>query len=131
MDKTNYKNLIGDGKLPNLFWVCLSNDYLYHHSGNCLDWIGDLLKDGFKSVGITIKNPFETYEEAKRFCDGLYLGMKYDKFILNRINIEDRLSGEVYEKTKVFDLYSGDFQHEFENESIEFSIKREKELLGL
>jgi hypothetical protein len=105
--KTSHKTLIGDGKLPNLYWVSLSNDYLYLHDGNCLDWIGDLLKDGFKSIGKTFDMPFDTYKAAKEFCDGLYLGMPFENFIINRINIEDRLSGELYEKTKVFNLYSG------------------------
>ena len=100
----DYKNLIGDGKLPNMFWVSLSNDYSYHHKDdrvNYIDWIGDIMPS-FKSEGKTIATPFSTYEEAKRFCDNLYLGLPCDNFILNRITIEDRLSGQVYEKEKIF-----------------------------
>jgi len=101
--RKTYRDKIGDGQLPNLYWVSVSNDYSYVHDGNYLDWIGDLIP-GFKSIGKTIAKPFKTYAAAKRFCDYEFpLGERCEfGFIVNRINIEDRLTGQVYEKTQVF-----------------------------
>lgn len=99
--RKSYKDKIGDGQLPNLYWVSLSNDYEYLHDGNSIDWIGDLFP--FISKGKTIRRPFKTYAAAKRFCDyELTLGETYQGIVVNRINIEDRLSGELYERTRLF-----------------------------
>jgi len=135
MKNTDYKNLIGDGKLPNLFWVSLSNDYSYSHKEKykdgemcCIDWIGDIIPT-FKSKGKTIAKPFTSYELAKEFCDTLCLGEKsdYGDFIVNRINIEDRLSGEVYEKTRIFNPTDCTVEED-ERQDMQFSIDREAEL---
>jgi hypothetical protein len=98
----SYRDKIGDGQFPNQFWVALSNDYQYFHDDNMVDWIGDLLPS-FKSKGRTIRKPFKTYKAAREFCGGLVLGeVNGEKFIVNRITIEDRLSGELYQKTRTF-----------------------------
>jgi hypothetical protein len=81
--------------------------------------------------------------EAKAYCDDLYLGQEIDDFILNsylgeeigdftlnRINIEDRLSGEVYQKTKVFMPESGEF-YEIEDESVLRYTAKEMENRGV
>ena len=128
MKKNNYKNMIGDGKLPNLYWVGLSNDYGYVHDG-CIDGADEVIKD-FKSIGKMITKPFTTYKGAKKYCDDLYLGQKIDNFILNRITIEDRLTGQVYEKTKILNIPAGEFR-ETEYEDIRFSEKRIEELGGV
>jgi hypothetical protein len=106
--RLTYRDKIGDGQLPNLYWVSLSNDYSYLHDGNMVDWIGDLIPS-FKSKGKTIARPFKTYIGARRFCDDLLLGENNGyKFIVNRINIEDRLTGQLYEKTWLFILETGE-----------------------
>lgn len=101
MRKT-YRDKIGDGLLPNLYWASYANDYEYLHDRNYIDWIGHLIPS-FKSKGKTIAKPFKTYAAAKRFCDYEFtLGKEYQGVIVNRVNIEDRLSGELYEKTRLF-----------------------------
>lgn len=122
--KTDYKNLIGDGKLPNRYWVSISNDYSYIHDGS-VDWIGDIIPS-FKSKGKTFPNGFDTYKLAKSFAD-FALGLRVDGITVNRINIEDRLTGELYEKTMIFDPETG-ISVEDEREDISFSVKREAEL---
>jgi hypothetical protein len=130
MRKTDYKNLIGDGKLPNLFWVSLSNDYSYFHKEgkeNHIDRIGDIIAT-FKSKGKTIAKPFASYRLAKEFCDSLILGdLNGFDFTVNRINIEDRLAGQVYEKTKTFCPIDCTVEED-EQQDVQWSIDREAEL---
>jgi hypothetical protein len=104
----NYKEIIGDGKLPNKYFVSISNDYMYLHDVNMLDWIGDLIPS-FKSKSKTFETPFMTYERAKQFADSFALGEKAGgtDFHVNRVNIEDRLSGELYERTILFNPETG------------------------
>jgi len=105
----NYKQQIGDGNLPNKYWVRVSNDYSYK-TGNEINWIGDLIPT-FKSKGFTIAKPFKTYQGAKAYCDSLVLGAKISHngkmYIVGRINIEDRLTGELYEYTTLFNPETG------------------------
>lgn len=122
MKKTtyNYKNRIGDGKTPNLYYVQISNDYSYVQEG-CIDWIGDIIPS-FKSSGKMLAC-FDIYAEAKSLCDDMYLGQEIEGITVNRINIEDRLSGELYEKTLVFDPAKGtSFEHE--HEDVRFTAKK-------
>lgn len=86
---------IGDGKLPNKYWVSISNDYYACHNGQC-DWISDT---GWLEVkGKTIRI-FNIYKQALAFVDNeLPLGIDYNGIRVNSIVIEDRLSGEVYHK---------------------------------
>ncbi len=118
---------IGDGKLPNKYWVSVSNDYYYFNTENgAFDWIGDLKL--FKSEGKTIAK-FNTYQEASEYIDEqLYLGMEYDGMTVNNISIEDRLSGEVYQQTREFypvKAYVQDYQI---REDLGFTKKKMAEL---
>lgn len=120
----NYKNIIGDGKTPNKYFVSISNDYMYVHTEDyhsMIDWIGDLIPS-FKSKGKMFK-AFTTYHEAKSFCDDMYIGQTIDGIIVNRITIEDRLTGELYEKTKLFNPLTASIREE-ENEDIGFTQKK-------
>lgn len=94
---------IGDNKLPNKYWVSVSNDYGYYDSeNNVVEWAGDFIK-GFKSTGGTVA-VFKTYAEAKKYiAENFQLGMLDPVHgAINRIAIEDRLSGEVYEESRTF-----------------------------
>ena len=96
------RNMVGDEKLPNRFFVSISNDYGQTKDG-CIDWIGDLIKD-FKSFGGTVEM-YNDYEEAKEAARG-YFGAKQtdgegNLFHVNRATVEDRLSGQVFEISKV------------------------------
>jgi hypothetical protein len=109
---------IGDGKAPNKYWVSISSDYYYLNDG-ALDWISD--NKLFKDKGETIK-VFTTYKGAREFVDNdLYMGMHYDDIKVNCITIEDRFSGQLYEKTREFDPESAEIS-EFETEDLKFSI---------
>jgi len=88
---------IGDGKTPNKYWVSVASDYyLYDPKEGTLDWASDLKK--FKVAGKTLKQ-FDSYEEAKKFADSIELGSKMNGVVANTISIEDRLSGQVYERS--------------------------------
>jgi len=97
---------VGDGKLPNKYWVSICNDYYYFNKENDVwDWIGDL--DLFESEGKTIK-AFTTFKGALNWIEeNLYLGMDYDGIKINTITIEDRLSGEVYSHIRHFNPEDG------------------------
>jgi hypothetical protein len=83
----SYKNLIGDGKLPNKYWV-FQYDQKYKRVK---------LEDGSISIDIikedtetkdSLIGEFKTYEEALKAVDKAYLP---------NVVIEDRLSGQVFE----------------------------------
>lgn len=119
MGKVDYKNIIGDGKLPNKYFLFVSNDYSYIHDkgedGIVVDWIGDLIK-GFESKGDFI-GMFDSYKEAKEKAEEFYLGMHYGGYTINRITIEDRLSGELFECTKVFSPMDGDMSEDLREDT--------------
>jgi hypothetical protein len=96
--RKSYKEMIGDGNLPNRYWVSYSNDFLICKDGSC-DWVGDHIK--FKSKGKTISHAFKTYAEARAFAQRFIDQMTDSptRKSINRVDIEDRLSGEVYECT--------------------------------
>lgn len=118
--RKTYKDLIGDGKLPNRYWVSLSNDYSYvrtEKGANYIDWIGNIIPS-FKSKGKTIAKPFKTFRGALDFCNRLILGENNGfNFVVNRINIEDRLSGQVYEKTFIFNPETAKIREDENNDS--------------
>lgn len=120
------RNMVGDGKLPNKYFVSVSSDYMYQHNDkdgvSCLDWVGDILKD-FQSKSATIAT-FKTYAEAKNYCyELLCLGFKMEDFTVNTITIEDRISGQVYEKTKVLYPDTAEIE-EWIHEDIGFTRER-------
>jgi len=98
------RNMVGDRHDPNIFFLSISNDYMYFYNDNFLDWIGDLIPS-FKSIGSTIKK-YTTYEKAKKAAKEIF-GSKQDHgkehFVVNRSTIEDRHSGTVFEIVKCFD----------------------------
>jgi hypothetical protein len=130
MKRKTYKDLIGDGQTPNRYWVSLSNDYSYYQKPgkySCIDWIGEIIKD-FKSKGKTIAKPFKTYRGAKDFCDRLVLGDNNGfNFIVNRINIEDRLTGQLYERTRILNPEKAEIDDD-ETEDTSFTKDRLKKL---
>jgi len=92
---------VGDGKLPNRYWVSISNDY-YYFDGECSNWISE--KGLYPFEGKTIRD-FGTFVNAQKFIDEeLYLGMNYDGITVNSISIEDRISGEVW--SSIQELYT-------------------------
>jgi len=84
---------VGDGNLPNFYWVSISEDYYYMVEPATYDWASDHIK-GFKPKGKTLA-VFPTYAEAKNFFDEIYIGMDYDGIKVHTKTIEDRLSGQI------------------------------------
>jgi len=117
--KTRMKSVstaqIGDGKTPNMYWVTVSNDYyISDPKENYLHWASELKKIPIKTA--TLKK-FKTYEEAKRFADGIELDSKQKDINVSSLVIEDRLSGQLYHKT-----------YNWEEEDIKFTMGQEKKL---
>lgn len=81
-------NCVGDGKLPNKYWVTSSNDYSIRE-GNTLLNASEF--KGFEATATT-QGPFDTYGEA------LAVVKKADA---NSVYIEDRLSGELLHIARV------------------------------
>ena len=108
---------MGDGKTPNKYWVSVSSDYYIHDvRENTLDWASDV--KGIKTAEKMMKQ-FDNYEEAKGYADSIELGSKVDGVEANTVSVNDRLSGEVYERS-VGGLGIG--------EQIKFTIEQEKKL---
>lgn len=63
---------IGDGNLPNKYWVSISNDYTYFNpETQGYDWISDLKLFNVESKTIKV---FTTYKNALTFAtENLYL----------------------------------------------------------
>jgi hypothetical protein len=106
------RDMIGDGKTPNKYWVSVSSDYAYNHIDedgvSCIDYIGDIVK-GWEtkySKGEMV-GMFSNYEDALGCANSFYIGQKYNGFTINRITIEDRLSGEVYESELTLIIETG------------------------
>jgi hypothetical protein len=118
------RKIVGDGKLPNKYFLSLSNDYLYF-DGESSNWIGDLIKS-FESKGGTIA-VFNSYAEAKKYAESVTLGEKGQFegkiFNVNRVTIEDRLTGELYERTKTFFPETGNSIEE-EHEDLRFTKEK-------
>jgi len=89
--------MVGDGKTPNKYFLSTSNDFDVVHNGD--DHGADEVIKGFKSKGGTTK-VFDTYHEAKEAADRYSLGHQN----INRVTIEDRITGVVYERVKRFNV---------------------------
>ena len=83
---------IGDGKLPNKYWVSVCDDFMYEHEPGSFDWDSDRTLSGVNSKTIAM---FMTYRKAREFFDSIPLEQLYDGIIVKTKTIEDRLSGEV------------------------------------
>ena len=116
--ESDARTMVGDGQLPNKYFVSVSNDYNIMVTSGEMEGIEGYLK-GFKSQGRTVAR-FDTYNEAKEFVDTIALGSKDANTTVIRVTIEDRLSGEVYEKTKIFDAINVAISEE-EHESISYT----------
>ena len=98
---------VGDGKLPNLYYVSISTGYLTNkanaadpETANCYDGANESypdLPERSETFG-----PFKTFEEAKGKADelGAECSDPSDNFDdYHSVTIEDRLSGQVYDGT--------------------------------
>ena len=88
--------IIGEGKTPNIYFVSLSNDYLV--------WDGDCMQGAeINSTGNMI-GEYKTYAEALSIANQYPLGCRAynNDFTINRVTIEDRISGTIYEHTRCF-----------------------------
>lgn len=87
---------IGDGKLPNRYFVSISNDYHYYNKETeSPEWAGER-DPNFKSEGGTIR-VFNTYAKAREFVSTI--GDYFENIEIKTITIEDRLSGQVFERS--------------------------------
>ena len=114
--------MVGDGQLPNKYFVSINTGY-YILGPEGLDWIDDhlpLMKDKQQSKTL---EAFDSYAEAKELAESFALGDKAEGITVNSITIEDRISGEVYHKTKVFDPETCSV-HDDENEDIQFTQEK-------
>ncbi len=87
---------IGDGRLPNKYWVSISSDYLYEAEPGHWDWDSDRSKkepDG-KTVGV-----FSSYAKARAFFDSIPMRELLDGVMVHTKQIEDRISGQLTEET--------------------------------
>jgi hypothetical protein len=98
---------IGDGKLPNLYWVSYTNDYYIcrrqRDGGMYCDWISGEL--GFNATSKTLQKIFKTFKEAMKKANELAeridedgdFGSQPKATEINYVTIEDRMSGQIYE----------------------------------
>lgn len=84
--------IVGDGKLPNKFFVT-SSPY-YHEIDQYGDYDSHIL-DGFEDSQ-TESKVFDTFEEAEAYYDDIELDI-YDG--IGQVMIEDRLTGIIKEKS--------------------------------
>ncbi len=114
---------IGDGKLPNRYWVSIFNDYYYYNKENeVFDWISE--KEMFEVKAKTIQ-VFNTYQAAKEFAENeLCLGITEDGFTVNGITIEDRLSGKVYSHIRHYSPEDGKIDDDFTTEDLRFTQEK-------
>lgn len=109
-------SMIGDGKTPNKYWVSVSSDYyIQDPKEGSLDWASDV--KGIDAKGKTLKR-FDTYEQARAYANTIELESKIQGIEVNTVQIEDRLTGQVAERSIGGHAY----------EDIKFTIEREKEL---
>jgi len=100
---------IGDGKLPNRYWLSIGEDFLVPQKASdgttVFDWASDVKDIPTKSKTLAV---FNKYYEAKDFLYNEYILMAIDgnekgdneevAGMFPRIaTIEDRLSGQIYE----------------------------------
>lgn len=105
---------VGDGKTPNKYFVTISDDYQILKPGtNELVSVNDLFgrQGDYKTAAV-----FDNYKDAKKYVENIIFGRKFDGIEVNSVQIEDRLSGQ---------LYTNDKNHE-KYEDLHFSINEEK-----
>jgi len=90
-------NIIGDGKIPNKYIVCQSND-VYECVDNCLEWKENKNPES-ETVGI-----YDTYIEALEAIE--------DECYMSNRTIEDRLSGELFSSYEIVCPTCGNTKYE-------------------
>ena len=119
LTKNSPVDMVGDGKTPNLYWVSVSNDFQRVSESGNIEGIEDcpaLQSVVGKSEGETVA-VFDTFKEALAEAREQWPGNdKPEKGpdAINRVTIEDRLSGEVYQRT--FIASKGDWGWDFEDD---------------
>lgn len=88
--------IVGDGKIPNRYFVSISNDFYKCKEGTC-DWASETEKINAKSKTLAVFNKFE---EAQTILDEIEVGEAdfFGDIEINNVRIEDRITGEVAEK---------------------------------
>jgi polygalacturonase len=92
--KDNAPHTVGDGKLPNKYWVSAHNEYqvLKEEDGVSVSHAISEIDKEFKTKGGTLA-VFETFEEAVQYAEEIPVGIDEE---MRTVTIEDRLSGEVF-----------------------------------
>lgn len=91
------QNMIGDGQLPNIYFVTTSRDYTVHPADDtpnhpAVDKYTDLDPDN------SFVGAFTTFKEARNAVDETFMPSPEDQWEgAHSIYIEDRLTGVVYE----------------------------------
>ena len=111
---SNYKNQIGDGKLPNKYWV-FQYDQKFQRSGE--DGCINPIENGGLETKDSLLGEFKTFKQALACVD--------DKAYLPNVVIEDRLSGVVFEQMVIVCPCCGKEDYETIND-----IRFTKETLG-
>jgi len=102
LDANEYNpvEMVGDGKLPNIYWVTASTYFKVLING-CIEWADDLMKENNIEVKLFDPVPFSTFKEAVLYAKADVLGEEPSEEYSNSIVIEDRLSGVVWETSLV------------------------------
>jgi hypothetical protein len=93
------KSMVGDGKEPNFFFVTASNDYFYNNAdGTLIAYSEDHHNAPVKiedHIEVETFPAFKNYKDAKKKADELELNQDVGP---RHVYIEDRKSGQIYEK---------------------------------
>lgn len=97
------REMVGDGQLPNKYWVSISADYITNKesaASNEYDNASDHYED-LPSRG-DIFGPYDTFAEAREKAEELYnsgeiVSPDDDWDAFHSVMIEDRLSGTIYD----------------------------------
>jgi len=116
---------VGDSKLPNRYYVSISDDYyICRHVGKetLCDWASELKGDHepVDGKGGTIA-VFGTYVEAKDYLDNIPINEYLEDIHVRNARIEDRFTGELTESSVYQREVCRDEQNIETNESLEFT----------
>ena len=122
--------MVGDGKLPNKYFVFENYEFYVMEKPGRMDWAGDAgfkFAEGESETSLDKPRMFDTYAEAKDYADSVELfepEIDIKKKIVetnqaHSITIEDRLSGELYMRTKELVFKKDRMGQEYFNDSEE------------
>jgi hypothetical protein len=84
---------VGDGKLPNKYWVSVFDDFLYYDTeSGSWEWDSDRTREEAHGKTIAV---FWSYAGARNLFDSIVLGEEHGGILVRGKTIEDRFSGEV------------------------------------